>query len=85
MYLRYTNINDVNTLYSLWVAKYIKNEFQNLQDLEEAEDSLLKFQFKFGYVEEQVFVAVTTWKVSQYGVFSGPYFPGTEYGDLRSK
>ena len=25
------NINDINTLYPLRVAKYIKNEFQNLQ------------------------------------------------------
>ena len=27
------NINDINTLYALRVAKYVKNEFENLQDL----------------------------------------------------
>ena len=27
------NINDINTLYPLRVAKYVKNEFENLQDL----------------------------------------------------
>ena len=27
------NINDVNTLYPLRVAKYVKNGFENLQDL----------------------------------------------------
>ena len=40
------NINDVNTLYSLRVGKNIKNGFQNLQDLKETEQGLLRFQFK---------------------------------------
>ena len=46
------NVNDVITVYSLRVAKYNKNEFQNLQDLKETGDGLVKFQFKLGYVEE---------------------------------
>ena len=41
-------INDVNTLYSLRVTKYSKNEFQNLQNLKETGESLVKFQFKLG-------------------------------------
>ena len=53
------NINDANTLYSLRVAKYNKNEFQNLQDLEEKGEGLVRFQFKHGYVEEQLFTAVS--------------------------
>ena len=51
-------INDVNTLYFLRVAKYSKNEFHNLQDLKETAEVLVKFQFKLGYVEEQLFLAV---------------------------
>ena len=51
--------NDVSTLYLLQVAKYNKNEFQNLQDLKETREGLFKFQFKLGYVEEQLFVAVS--------------------------
>ena len=53
------NINDVNAFYSLQVAKYSKNEFQNLQDLKEMGKGLVKFQFKLGCVEEQLFVAVS--------------------------
>ena len=41
------------------VAKYNKNEFQNLQDLKETREGLVKFQFKVGYVEEQLFVDVS--------------------------
>ena len=37
------NINDVNTSYSLKVAKYNKHEFQNLQDLKETGEGLVKF------------------------------------------
>ena len=48
------NVNDVITVYSLRVAKYNKNEFQNLQDLKGTGDGLVKFQFKLGYVEEQL-------------------------------
>ena len=51
------NIN-LNTLYSLRVGKYNKIEFLNLQDLKETVEGLAKFQFKLGYVEEQLFVAV---------------------------
>ena len=53
------NINDVNKLYSLPEAKYSKNPFQNLQDLNETKEGLLKFQFKVGYIEEQLPVAVS--------------------------
>ena len=53
------NINDVNTLYSLRVAKDNKNEFKNLQYFKETGGGLVKFQFKFGYVEEQLFAAVS--------------------------
>ena len=54
------NINDVNTLYSLRVAKYNSNEkFKNLPDLKETGEGLVKFQVKLGYVEEQLFVAVS--------------------------
>ena len=35
------NINNVNTFYSLRVAKYNKSEFQNLQDLKETERAWL--------------------------------------------
>ena len=42
----------------LRAAKYNKDEFQNLQDLKETSEGLVKFQFKLGYVEEQFFVAV---------------------------
>ena len=51
------NINDVNTIYSLRVTKYI--ELRNLEDLKETRQDLVNFQFKFGYVEEQLFVAVS--------------------------
>ena len=51
------NFNDVNALYSLRIEKYNKNEF--LQDLKETGQSLVKFHFKLGYVEEQLFVAVS--------------------------
>ena len=44
------NFNDVNALYSLRIEKYNKNEF--LQDLKETGQSLVKFHFKLGYVEE---------------------------------
>ena len=30
-------------------------------------------------------VSYTVWKMSKYGIFCGPYFLWTEYGDLRSK
>ena len=40
------HINDVNTLYSLRVAKDNKNEFQNFQELKETGKGLVKFQFK---------------------------------------
>ena len=53
------NINDLNTLYSLRVAKYNKIEFLNLQYLKVTEEGLAKFQFKLSYVEEQLFVAVS--------------------------
>ena len=53
------NIIDVNTLYSILVAKYDKNTSQNLQDLKETGEGLVKFQFKLSYVEEQLFVAVS--------------------------
>lgn len=53
------NINDVNALYSLRVAKNNNNEFQNLQDFKKNGEGLVKFQFKFGYAEEYFFVAVT--------------------------
>ena len=53
------NINNVNALYSLKVAKYNKNELQNLQGLKESGEDLVKFQFKLGYVEEQFFVAAS--------------------------
>ena len=49
------NINDVNIFYSLRVANYNKNEFQNLKDLKETGEVLVKFQFKLGFVEEQLF------------------------------
>ena len=52
------NINDVNTLYSLRVAKYNKNEFQNLWDLNENGAGLVKFRFPLGYIEEHLFEAV---------------------------
>ena len=51
-------INDVNTSYSLRVAKYNKNEYQNLQDLKETVKGLVKFQFKLGYINEQLFETV---------------------------
>ena len=41
------------------VVKYNKNEFQNLQDLKETREGLVKFQFKVGYVEEELFVDVS--------------------------
>ena len=53
------NINIMNTLYSLRVAKYNKNELQNLQDFKESGEGLVRFQFKIGYVEQQLFVAVS--------------------------
>ena len=53
------NINDVNTLYLLRVVKDNKNEFQNLQDLKETGQGLIMFKYKLGYVEEQLFVAVS--------------------------
>ena len=49
----------MNTSYLLRVAKYNKNGFQNLQDLKETGEDLVKFQFKFGYDEEQLFVALS--------------------------
>ena len=42
----------MNTLYSLRVAEYNKNEFQSLQDLKNRR-VFVKFQFNLGYVEEQ--------------------------------
>ena len=36
-----------------------KNEFQNLQDLKETGEGLVKFQFKLGYVEKQLFLVVS--------------------------
>ena len=43
------NINEVNTSYSLPVAKHNnKNEFQNLQDLDETRESIVMCQLKFG-------------------------------------
>ena len=53
------NINIMNTLYSLRVAKYNKNELQNLQDFKESGEGLVRFQFKIGYVEQQLFVTVS--------------------------
>ena len=53
------NINNMITLYSLQVAKYNKNELQNLQDLKESGEGLVRFQFKIGYVEQQLFVTVS--------------------------
>ena len=47
------------TLYSLRVAKYNKNEFQNLQDLKENGGGLVMLKYKLGYVEDQLFVAVS--------------------------
>ena len=40
------NINDLNTLYSLQVAKYNKNEFQDLQDLKKTGEGFIDFQLK---------------------------------------
>ena len=51
-------INDANTSYSLRVAKYNKNEIQNLQDLKDTVKGLVKFQFKLGYINEQLFETV---------------------------
>ena len=51
------DINDVNTIYSLRVTKY--SELRNLEDLKETRQDLVNFQFKLGYVEEQLFVAVS--------------------------
>ena len=51
-------INDVNTSYSLRVAKYNKNEIQNLQYLKDTVKGLVKFQFKLGYINEQLFETV---------------------------
>ena len=53
------NISDLNILYSLQVTKYNKNKFQNLQDSKEPGEGLVKFQFKLGYVEGKLFVAVS--------------------------
>ena len=53
------NINNVNAYFSLQVAKYNKNDFQNLQDLIETGEGLVMFNFKLGYAEEQLFVAVS--------------------------
>ena len=47
--------NYVNTLNSVRVAKYNKNKFQNLQDFKKNREGLVKFQFKLGHVEEQLF------------------------------
>ena len=49
----------MNTLYSLGVAKYNKNELQNLPDFKESGEGLVRFQFKIGYVEQQLFVTVS--------------------------
>ena len=56
------NISNVNIPYSLRVAKYNKDELQNLQDSKEIGKDLVNFQFKLGYVEamfKQLFVAVS--------------------------
>ena len=56
------NVSNVNIPYSLRVAKYNKDELQNLQDSKEIGKGLVKFQFKLGYVEamfKQLFVAVS--------------------------
>lgn len=56
------NISNVNISYSLRVAKYDKDELQNLQDSKEIGKGLVKFQFKPGYFEamfKQLFVAVS--------------------------
>ena len=43
----------------MWIHySHYKNEFQNLQDIKTRE-GLAKFQCKLGYVEEQLFVAVS--------------------------
>ena len=56
---KYTlNTRDMKTLYSLRAAKYKKYEFQSLLDFKETGDGLVKFQFKLGYAEAQLFVAV---------------------------
>ena len=52
------------TLYSLRVVKYNKSESQNLQDLKQNGEGLIKFQLKLGqlklgYHEKQFFVAVS--------------------------
>ena len=53
----------MNTLYSLRVAEYNKNEFQSLQDLKNRR-VFVKFQFNLGYVEEQFLgvVSVNSYK-----------------------
>ena len=38
------------------LAKYKKNELQNLQHLKESGQGLVMFKFKLDYVEEQLFV-----------------------------
>ena len=44
----------------MWIhCIHYKNEFQNLRDLKETEEGLVKFQFRLGYVKEQPFVAVS--------------------------
>ena len=48
-------INDVNTLYSLRVTKYKKNEIQNLQDFRKTGKGLAKFLF----FKKQLFVAAS--------------------------
>ena len=48
-----------NALHPLRVVKCNKNEFQNLQGLKETGEGLVKFQFKLGCVEEQLFVGVS--------------------------
>ena len=45
--------------YSVRAAKYNKNEIKNLQDLKETGEALVIFKFNLGYVEEQLFVAVS--------------------------
>ena len=52
-------INVVNTLYSLRVIKYKKNEIQNLRDFRKTGKGLAKFQSKLGYFEKQLFVAAS--------------------------
>ena len=52
------NIKYANALYSPWVTKYNKDEFQKLQNLKETEECLVILKFKLGYVEEQLFVVV---------------------------